>query len=138
MKKIFILFVTFILALLITFIFAETFSLYHFGTLPTITTLLYLITLFCIFEYIILLLSYIIRKKINKEKIGIKKIIGMILLFIALLIMQIFLIVLEIDWLNWYTYSTPFYINVIIKSIEFLLPSTILIAISIILLRKKK
>lgn len=138
MKKISILMVTCILALLITFVFAEIFSLYHFGAMPTIMTLLYLITLFCIFEYVILIMIYIIRKKKNNEKIEIEKFMSMILLFLSLLMILVFLIILDVDWLNWYAYSTPFYINVIVRSLEFLLPSVTFIVISIVLLKKKR
>lgn len=72
-NKVLIIVGTIILSLLITFLFAETFSLYHFGTIPTITTSAYLITLFCVMEYIFLSVIYIINKKIHKEKIELKK-----------------------------------------------------------------
>ena len=81
MKKTLIIIGTFILSLLITFLFAETFSLYHFGTIPTKLTCIYLVSLFSIVEYILLSMCYIIGSKIKKEKIGIKKIISLVLLF---------------------------------------------------------
>lgn len=136
MKKIIL--ILSITSLIITFIFAEIFSIYHFGSMPTLLTSLYLISIFSIFEYLLITITYVIRKIIKKEKIEVKKIIGLILLFAALLLILLFLIVINIDYLNWYVYSSPFYINVIARSIEFILPSIILIVISIILLRKKK
>jgi len=129
---------TSIISLIFTLIFTEIFSLYHFGDIPTITTLSYLITFFCFFEYILLLIIYVIRKKVNKGKIGVKRIIGLTILFIALILILSFIVVLEVDWLNWYVYSSPFYINVIIRSLEFLLPSIVLIIVGIHLLRKNK
>lgn len=126
-----------IISIIITFIFAEIFSLYHFGDIPTLLTSLYLISLFSIFEYILLSLTYIIKKIISKEKISGKEIIGRILLFIALILILFFVIVIDIDWLNWYAYSTPFYINVIVKGIKYLIPAIVLIIVGICLLRKK-
>lgn len=130
-----------IITLILTFIFAEIFSIYHFGSIPTLLTSLYLMSIyiiFAIFEYLLVCITYIIRKLIKKEKIGIKKIIGLILLFIALLLVLLFLVVVNADYLNWYMYSSPFYLNVIVRSVEFLLPSLILIVVSIIFLKKKK
>lgn len=127
-----------IVILILTFIFAETFSIYHFGNMPTLLTTLYLISIFSLFEYLSIFITYIIKKLIRKEKLEIKKIIGLILLLIALLLILLFLIVINVDYLNWYMYSSPFYINVIVRSIEFLIPSLILIIVGIILLKKKK
>lgn len=138
MKKIFILTGTVILTLIMTFIVAEIFSIYHFGSVPTILTSLYLIAIFSIFEYILLTFIYILKKIIDKQKISVREVIGRILVFIVLILILIFIIVLDIDWLNWYLYSSPFYINVIVRSVEFLLPSIILIIVSIILLKNKK
>jgi len=125
-----------IISIIITFIFAEIFSLY--GDIPTLLTSLYLISLFSIFEYILLSLAYIIKKIISKEKISRKEIIGIILLFIALILILFFVIVIDIDWLNWYAYSTPFYINVIVKGIKYLLPTVVLIIAGIHLIKKNK
>ena len=127
-----------VITLVLTFIFADIFSIYHFGSVPTLLTSLYLISIFAIFEYLSISIIYVIRNLIKKEKIEITKIIGLILLFVALLLILWLVIVINIDWLNWYAYSTPFYINVIVKVIKYLLPSIILIVISIILLKKKK
>ena len=127
-----------IISIIITFIFAEIFSIYHFGDIPTLLTSLYLMSLFSIFEYILLSLAYIVKKIISKEKIKIKEIIGRILLFIALILILFFVIVINIDWLNWYAYSTPFYINVIVKSVKYLLPAIVLMIVGIYLLRKNK
>ena len=128
-----------IITLILTFIFAEIFSIYHFGNVPTLLTSLNLISIyviFAIFEYLLISTTYVIRKLIKKEKIGIKKITGLILLFIALLLVLLFSVVVNADYLNWYMYSSPFYLNVIVRSVEFLLPSIILIVVSIILFKK--
>lgn len=127
-----------IISIIVTFIFAEIFSIYHFGSVPTLLTSLYLISIFSIFEYLSISLTYVIRKIIKKEKIGFRKIIGLILFFIALLLLLIFLIVLEFDYLNWYAYSSPFYLNVIYRSIEFLVPSIALTIFGILLIKNKK
>ena len=112
MKK---LLISAIISLIITFVFAELFSIYHFGDIPTLLTSFYLIALFSIFEYILITVIFVIEKIKNKQKPNKKEIIGRILLFIALLIVIAFLIVLNIDWLNWYAYSSPFYLNVIFR-----------------------
>lgn len=125
-----------VISIIITFIFAEIFSLYHFGDIPTLLTALYLISIFSIIEYVLLSFDNIIRKILTKEKIKCKEIFGRILLFIALLLIVIFIIVIDVDWLNWYAYSSPFYINIIARSIEFLLPSILLIIISVLLINK--
>ena len=125
-----------IISLILTFVFAELLSLYHFGSIPTLLTSLYLISMFAIIEYLFISITYIIKKIVKNQKIGVKKIIGLFLLFIALLFILSFSIVVDIDWLNWYVYSSPFYINVIIRSVEFLLPAIILIVISIVLMKK--
>ena len=136
MKKRKILILT-ILTLVLTFIFAEIFSIYHFGSLPTLLTSLYLISIFLTFEYLSISLTYVIRKIIKKEKLSFKKILGLIFLFIALLLVLIFLIVLDFDYLNWYAYSSPFYLNVIYRSIEFLVPSIALTIFGILLIKSK-
>lgn len=137
MKKYSVLIST-IISVIITFIFAEIFSLYHFGNIPTLLTTLYLITIFSIFEYILLFILFIVKKEKNKQKIKRKEIFGRILLFIALLLIFGFIIVLNIDWLHWYAYSSPFYINVIVRSLEFILPAIINIIVGIVLLKNEK
>lgn len=137
MKKSTIL-ITSITGLILTFVFIELFSIYHFGTVPTLLTFLYIISIFSIIEYLLLSITYVIKKIITKEKIEIKKIIGLILLFLALLLILLFIIVTKIDWINKYIYSTPFYINLIMNIVKYLLPSIILIIISILLMKKKK
>ena len=137
MKKYSVLIST-IISVIITFIFAEIFSLYHFGNIPTLLTTLYLITIFSIFEYILLFILFIVKKKKNKQKIKRKEIFGRILLFIALLLIFGFIVVLNIDWLHWYAYSSPFYINVIVRSLEFILPAIINIILGIVLLKNEK
>ena len=126
-----------IISLIFTFVLAELFSVYHFGSVPTLLTSLYLISIFAIMEYLFISITYMVKKISKKQKIGVKKIIGLLLLFIALLLILLFFIVVDIDWLNWYLYSSPFYINVIMRSIEMLLPSIILIGISILLIKNK-
>lgn len=126
-----------VISFVLTFGFSELFSIYHFGDIPTLLTLFYLITIFSIFEYVILTFIHIINKIIKKEKVSGKEIFGIILLFISLLLVLFLGIVLEVDWLNWYAYSSPFYINVIVKMIKYLLPAIILLMIGIKLIRKK-
>jgi len=127
-----------IVALILTFVFAEIFSIYHLGSIPTLLTTLYLVSIFAIFEYLLISITYIARKLIRKEKLEIKKIIGLVLLFVALLLILWFVVVINIDWLNWYSYSTPFYINVIVQAVKYLLSSILLIITSIMLLKYKK
>ena len=105
--------------------------------MPTLLTSLYLISIFAIFEYLSISITYIVRKLIKKEKLEIKKIIGLILLFVALLLILLYLVVLDIDSLHWYMNSAPFYLNVIVRSVEFLLPSILLIVIGINLIKRK-
>lgn len=137
MKKNSVLAVT-IVSIGFTFIIAKIFSLYNFGDNLTFLTFCYLISLFTIFEYILLSFIYIVKKILNKENIKVKEIIGIILFFIALILILLLILVLNIDWLNWYSYSIPFYINVIIKCFKYLIPSIVLILISIFLIRKNR
>lgn len=125
-----------VIILILTFMFAEIFSIYNFGSVPSLLTFLYLISIFSILEYLSISVLYVIRRLIKKEKIETKKVFGLILLFVALLLILSFLIIIDIDWLNWYMYSSPFYINVIIRSIEFLLPSIIFIVVGTLLIKK--
>lgn len=125
-----------ITSLILTFILAELFSIYHFGDIPTLLTLFYLLTIFSVFEYVILTVMHIINKLIKKEKIRGKEILGKILIFISILLVLFLGIVLEFDWLNWYAYSAPFYINIIVKMIKYLLPSILLLVIGIKLIKK--
>ena len=140
MKKILIVIVTIILSLIITFINAEIFNLYHFGSIPTILTFNYLLFIFLFITYILLSIVYIITKKIKKEKIGINKILGSILIFISLILIMGFIIMVNIDWLTYYlnANSSPFYVFILVRGLEFLLPSIILIVISILLLKNKR
>ena len=126
------------IALIISFVSAELFGIYHFGSLPTLLTSIYLVSIFAIFEHLFISIGYIVRKIIKKEKIEIKNILGLILLLFALLLILSFLIVIELDWLNWYAYSSPFYLNVIYRSIEFLVPSIALTVFGILLIKNKK
>lgn len=71
------------------------------------------------------------------KKIKMKKIIGLILLLISILLVFLFYIVLEADYLNWYMYSSPFYLNVIVRCVEFVLPGIISLIIGIVLLKKE-
>ena len=72
-----------LISIVLTFVFSEILSIYHIGTIPTLLTTLYLIAMFLIFEYIFIVANYLIK---NINKINIKKIIGLILLFISLLL----------------------------------------------------
>ena len=58
-----------IIILALTFIFAEIFSIYHFDNVPTLLTSLYLISIFAIFEYLSISITYIVRKLIKKRKV---------------------------------------------------------------------
>ena len=84
----------------------------------------------------------IIRVIINigdymNKKIKMKKIIGLILLLISIMLFILFAVVLNADYLNWYMYSSPFYLNVIVRCVEFILPGIISLIIGIILLKKE-
>ena len=138
MKKTLVIIVTIILSLIITFVFAEIFNLYNFETIPTILTCIYLICLFSIFEYILLSICYVVLKKIKKEKVGIKRIISLVLFFISLILILGFIFMVDIDWLNYYSIvnSSPFYTFVLVRSLEFLLPSIVSTIIGIILLKR--
>lgn len=127
-----------ILSLVLTFFFTEIMSIYHFGTIPTLLTTLYLISMFSIIEYLLLAIYYIVKKLMKKEKLNKKIIISLVLIFISLLLILGYVLILDIDYLHWYMYSSPFYLNVIVRSLEFLLPAIILIIISIILIKKTK
>ena len=121
-------------SLILTFIFADVLSIYSFGSIPTLLTILYLLSIFLILDYVLITGSYILKKLITKEKILIKKIIGLILIFIALILL--FLVVVNVDYLHWYMYSSPFYLNIIVRSIEFLLPAAVLLVIGFLLIKK--
>lgn len=138
MKKKTIVFCCFIISLAITMFFSKIFSIYSFENLPTITTLFYMIAMFFIVSYIILLIVYIVGKKIKKEKIGTRKIIGMILFFISLMLVLGLVIILDVDYLNWYNNSTPFYVDVIVRCLEFLLPSILISVLGFYLSKNKK
>ena len=127
-----------IISMIITLFLGEILSIYSFGSVPTLLTTLYLITMFTIINYLIIVGTYIVKKIIKKEKISLKKIIGLILLFISLVLVLYYIIVLNIDYLNWYVNSAPFYFNVIFRSIEYLIPSIIMFIIGIKLINKKE
>jgi len=127
-----------IITLILTFFLAEIFSIYHFGSLPTLLTSLYLISIFAILEYLSISITYIVKRLMKKEKLEIKKIIGLILLFISLLLFLLYLVILNIDYLHWYMNSAPFYLNIIVRSVEFIIPSIILVIIGIWLIKNKK
>lgn len=136
MKKVTIIVLT-VIAFVLTFIFSELFSIYHFGSVPTLLTTIYLISILSTLEYIFISITYVIKKLIKKEKIKLKTIISLILFFISLLLIFLFIITLNVDYLHMYMYTSPFYFYVIERSIEFLLPATIMTIIGIILIRKK-
>ena len=126
-----------LIALVLTFFLGEILSIYSFGTIPTLLTSLYLISMFLILDYLLICGIYIISKLVKKEKIGIKKIIGIILIFIFLILVLYYIIVLNIDYLHWYVNSSPFYFDVIFRGIEILLPGIIMFIIGIFLIRKR-
>lgn len=127
-----------IISIIITLFLGEILSIYSFGSVPTLLTTLYLISMFSIINYLIIVGTYIVKKIIKKEKISLKKIIGLILLFVSLVLVLYYIIVLDIDYLNWYVNSAPFYFNVIFRSIEYLIPSIIMFIIGIKLINKKE
>ena len=127
-----------IISIIITLFLGEILSIYSFGSYPTLLTFLYLISMFSIINYLIIVGTYIVKKIIKKEKISLKKIIGLILLFVSLVLVLYYIIVLDIDYLNWYVNSAPFYFNVIFRSIEYLIPSIIMFIIGIKLINKKE
>lgn len=127
-----------IISIIITLFLGEILSIYSFGSVPTLLTFLYLISMFSIINYLIIVGTYIVKKIIKKEKISLKKIIGLILLFVSLVLVLYYIIVLNIDYLNWYVNSAPFYFNVIFRSIEYLIPSIIMFIIGIKLINKKE
>ena len=126
-----------LIALVLTFFLGEILSIYSFGTIPTVLTSLYIISMFLILDYLLICGVYIISKLVKKEKIGIKKIIGIILIFIFLILVLYYIIVLNIDYLHWYVNSSPFYFDVIFRGIEILLPGIIMFIIGIFLIRKR-
>ena len=134
MKKIIL--ISSIISLVLTLFFGEILSLYSFESYPTLLTSLYLLTMFVIINYLIIVGTYIIKKVIKKEKISLKKIIGLILLFISIVLVLLCILIIDIDHLHWYMYSSPFYLNVIFRCVEFLVPGIILLIISIFLIRK--
>ena len=127
-----------IISIIITLFLGEILSIYSFGSVPTLLTFLYLISMFSIINYLIIVDTYIVKKIIKKEKISLKKIIGLILLFVSLVLVLYYIIVLNIDYLNWYVNSAPFYFNVIFRSIDYLIPSIIMFIIGIKLINKKE
>lgn len=127
-----------IISIIITLFLGEILSIYSFGSVPTLLTFLYLISMFSIINYLIIVGTYIVKKIIKKEKISLKKIIGLILLFISLVLVLYYIIVLDIDYLNWYVNSAPFYFNVIFRSIDYLIPSIIMFIIGLKLINKKE
>lgn len=130
-------FICSLISLVLTFFLGEILSIYSFGTIPTVLTSLYLISMFLILDYLLICGVYIISKLVKKEKIGIKKIIGLILILIFLILVLYYIIVLNIDYLHWYVNSSPFYFNVIFRGIDILLPGIIMFIIGIFLIRKR-
>lgn len=138
MKKIFTIIGSIIISLIITFMFTESFSLYHFGDDPTTLTIIYLVSLFSIFEYLILSVCFIINKKKNHQTISHNNIFSMILFFLSLLLILYFIFATNIDWLDYYSKgnSAPFYLTIIGNGIKILIPSFILFILGIFILKK--
>lgn len=129
-----------IVSLILTFVLAELLSLYHFGTVPTTLTIIYLVSLFCIFEYLILAVKFIINKKKDHQTISHKNIFSMILFLLSLLLVLYFIFATNIDWLNYYSRgdSAPFYLTIIANGIKILMPSIISFLLGIFVSKKKK
>ena len=139
-KKILVITSLSIVSLLITFLIAEAFSLYDIGERPTFTTLTYLVFIFGIMEYVLNSLAYIISKRLKKEKIGIKKIVGIITLFLSLMLALLFVVILNLDWIMYYSNynSSSFSAFILARSMEFLVPAIILMIISLVLIFSKE
>ena len=73
MKKILVILGVIILSLVMTFTASEFLSLYHFGDKITFTTFTYLLFMFCFITYILLSISYIVVKELEKKKLVLKK-----------------------------------------------------------------
>ena len=129
-----------IVSLILIFVLAESLSLYHFGTVPTTLTIIYLASLFCIFEYLILAVKFIVNKKKNHQTISHKNIFSMILFLLSLLLVLYFIFATNIDWLNYYSRgdSAPFYLTIIANGIKILIPSIISFLLGIFVSKKKK
>ena len=119
------------LSLILTFCISYMFNIYHFSSIITLLSLLYIISIFIIIGYILYVVLYLLTNKTTY-----KQLLAMILVFISLLLGLIFLVVVDIDYLNWYIYSSPFILNVLFRSLQFLLPSLILIYVSYKLTKK--
>lgn len=140
MKRVLTIVESIIVSLILTFVLAELLSLYHFGTFPTVLTIIYLISLFCIFEYLILLANFIVNKKKKHQTISHRNIFSMILFFLSLLLVLYFIFTTNIDWLNYYSRgdSAPFYLTIITNGIKILIPSVISFVLGIFISKKKK
>ena len=140
MKKVFTIAGSIIVSLILTFVLTELLSLYHFGTVPTTLTIIYLVSLFCIFEYLILAVKFIFNKKKNHQTISHKNIFSMILFFLSLLLVLYFIFATNIGWLNYYSKgdSAPFYLTIITNGIKILMPSVISFVLGIFISKKKK
>lgn len=140
MKRVLTIVESIIVSLILTFVLAELLSLYHFGTLPTVLTIIYLISLFCIFEYLILLANFIVNKKKKHQTISHRNIFSMILFFLSLLLVLYFIFTTNIDWLNYYSRgdSAPFYLIIIVNGIKILIPSVISFILGIFISKKVK
>ncbi len=134
MKKKFII-LCLVIAFLFTLLFSYVFSIFSFNSFITIRTLLYMVSIFSILSYINIAIYYLVSKKIKKEKISLLKITSMVLFLIAILIVIFLIIGLEIDYLNWYSNSSPFYIHMILKSIEYLVPAIFMVVVGIFLIK---
>lgn len=140
MKRILTIIGSIIVSLILIFVLAESLSLYHFGTVPTTLTIIYLVSLFCIFEYLILAVKFIVNKKKNHQTISHKNIFSMILFLLSLLLVLYFIFATNIDWLNYYSRgdSAPFYLTIIANGIKILIPSIISFLLGIFVSKKKK
>lgn len=138
MKRILTIVESIIVSLILTFVLAELLSLYHFGTVPTTLTTIYLVSLFCIFEYLIFSVNFIFNKKKNHQPISHRNIFSMILFFLSLLLVLYFIFATNIDWLNYYSRgdSAPFYLTIVTNGIKILIPSVISFVLGIFISKK--
>ena len=124
------------ISLVLTCVIAQSFSIYSFGALPTASTLLYLLLIFCATLYLLLFAFYIVKKLKTKEKIGFRKILSALFFFWSLLLFFNFFINLQADFLNRHIYSAPFYFYILMNCAFNLLPCLIFSGVGAVLIKK--
>ena len=134
-KKNLMIIVTIIVALIITYCIVNILNIYHFNCVPTMTTLIYIIFILSIMSYLLFFFLYFIWKKRHLEKIKMEQYACIIMCFVALILMLFFLLMVDIDWLSHEAVLSPFYMSIIVRGFQFLLPSAILIVLSLLLIQ---